>query len=122
MAASEIRRLTSSSAVAIEHYQGRLMTPEVLSSVAAFFMMFFLTLGVSSVLLVLLGLPPITAISGAAACLSNIGPGLGPEIGPAGNFAGLPGPAKWLMAMLMLVGRLELLTVYVLFLPAFWRS
>jgi trk system potassium uptake protein TrkH len=120
--ASELRRFGSPNAVATERHQGRLLTPEVLSSVMAFFMVFFLTLGVSSVLLVLIGLSPITAISGAAACLSSIGPGLGPEIGPAGNFAGLPGPAKWLMDMLMLVGRLELLTVYVLFLPAFWRS
>jgi trk system potassium uptake protein TrkH len=64
----------------------------------------------------------ITAVSGAAAALANIGPGLGPEIGPAGNFAGLNDPAKWILAFTMLIGRLELMAVFVLFTAAFWRA
>ena len=72
--------------------------------------------------LVLLGLDPVTAISGAATSLSNVGPGLGPVIGPAGNFSSLPDPAIWVLTLLMLVGRLELLAVYVLFSTAFWRA
>ena len=70
----------------------------------------------------LLGLDPVSAISGAAASLSNVGPGLGPIIGPVGNYAALNDPAKWVCSFLMLVGRLELLTVYVLFTAAFWRA
>jgi trk system potassium uptake protein TrkH len=53
--------------------------------------------------------------------MGNIGPGLGPIIGPAGNFASLPDAAKWMLALGMLLGRLDLFTVLVLLVPAFWR-
>jgi trk system potassium uptake protein TrkH len=88
----------------------------------AFFMFFYLSLAVTAVLLVMMGLRPITAISGAATAIANIGPGLGPEIGPAGTFAGLPDAAKWLLSAAMLVGRLELMSVLVIFTAAFWRG
>jgi trk system potassium uptake protein TrkH len=120
--ASEVRYLHSPHAVHVLRYQERRVSPEVIDSVAGFFMLFFLTLGVGSVALVLMGLDPVTAISGVATCMSNVGPGLGPIIGPAGNFATLPDGAKWVLSFMMLAGRLELLTVYVLFTAAFWRG
>ena len=67
-------------------------------------------------------LPRPRAVSGAAASLSNVGPGLGPVLGPVGTYAPLNDAAKWVCSFLMLVGRLELLTVYVLFAAAFWRG
>ncbi|MEE3069540.1 MAG: potassium transporter TrkG, partial [Pseudomonadota bacterium] len=70
----------------------------------------------------LTGLDLVTAISSAATALANIGPGLGPEVGPAGNFAGVNDLAKWMLAIAMLVGRLELLVVYALFTVRFWRA
>jgi trk system potassium uptake protein TrkH len=85
-------------------------------------MLFYLTLAITTVILVLIGLEPVAAISGAASALANVGPGLGEEIGPAGNFAGLPDAAKWVLAAAMLVGRLELMSVFVLFTAAFWRG
>jgi trk system potassium uptake protein TrkH len=118
----EVRRLHSPNIVVTEHYQGQLVSSDVMDSVMAFFMMFFLTLGTGAVVLVLLGLDPVTAITGAATCLSNVGPGLGEIIGPAGNFASLDVPVKWVLSFLMLAGRLELLTVYVLVTAAFWRG
>jgi len=72
-------------------------------------------------LLGVLGLDFITATSGAATALSNVGPGLGPIIGPSGNFASLSDPAKWVLSIGMLLGRLELFTVLVLFSRSFWR-
>jgi trk system potassium uptake protein TrkH len=69
-----------------------------------------------------LGLDYLTAMSGALTALANVGPGLGDIIGPAGNFSSLPDSAKWLLSAAMLLGRLELLTVLVLFTPAFWRG
>lgn len=120
--ADEVRHLHNPYSVYVMRYQGRRVSEGVVNSVIAYFMLYFLTLGIGSLLLVFLGISPITAISGAATCLSNVGPGLGPEIGPAGNFAGLSDAAKWVCAGLMLVGRLELLTVYVLFTSGFWRS
>ena len=61
-----------------------------------------------------------TSASGAATALSNVGPGLGETIGPAGTFASLPSAAKWVLSFAMLLGRLELFTVLIIFLPRFW--
>ncbi len=118
----EVRRLHSPNVVFTPRFQGVAVSDDVLDSVIAFFMLFFLTFGVGAVLLVLLGLDPVSAISGSIACLSNVGPALGPIIGPVGNYSSLPDAAKWVLAFLMLVGRLELLTVYVLFTASFWRA
>jgi len=75
-----------------------------------------------SMLLGLLGLDFVTAVSGAATAISNVGPGLGETIGPAGNFSTLPDAAKWALSLAMLMGRLELFTVLILFAPSFWRG
>ena len=58
----------------------------------------------------------------AATALANVGPGFGDHIGPSGNFAGLNDTAKWLLAAAMLIGRLELMAVYVIFTVQFWRA
>lgn len=63
----------------------------------------------------------MTALTGAASTVSGVGPGLGETIGPAGNFATLPDAAKWILSLGMLLGRLEIITVFVLCMPAFWR-
>ncbi|HPP83844.1 MAG TPA: potassium transporter TrkG, partial [Rubrivivax sp.] len=76
-------------------------------------------LGLTMVLL-FSGLDPVTAFSAVVACLNNIGPGLG-EVGPAVNYGGLSGFQTWVCTAAMLLGRLELLTVLVLFTPRFWR-
>ena len=119
---SEVGRLHSPNLVHTPRYQGVAISDEVLDSVIAYFMMFFLTFGIGAVLLSLVGLDPVTAISGAVACLSNVGPGLGPVVGPVGNFAPLPDTAKWICSFLMLAGRLELLTIYIIFTAGFWRG
>mgnify|MGYP006204267505 CR=1 FL=1 len=69
----------------------------------------------------LLGLDWMTALTGAASTVSGVGPGLGETIGPAGNFSTLPDAAKWILSLGMLLGRLEIITVFVLCIPAFWR-
>jgi trk system potassium uptake protein TrkH len=63
----------------------------------------------------------VTALSGAATAICNVGPGLGSVIGPSGNFATLPDSAKWLLTLGMLLGRLEFFTLLVLFSRDFWR-
>lgn len=117
----QVRRIQSPRGVFALRYEGRPVGEDVLNSVMAFFVLFFLSLMLFSIILALMGLAPITAISGAATALGNIGPGLGPEIGPAGNFAGLPSEAKWVLVFAMLLGRLELMSVLVLLTTAFWR-
>jgi trk system potassium uptake protein TrkH len=88
----------------------------------AFVFLFALSFALLAIMLSALGLDYLTAMSGALTALANVGPGLGDIIGPAGNFSSLPDSAKWLLSAAMLLGRLELLTVLVLFTPAFWRG
>jgi trk system potassium uptake protein TrkH len=117
----QIRRIHTPSGVFQLRYDHRVIEPEVLSSVMAFFFVFVAALSIWAILLSMFGLPAITAISGAVATLANVGPGLGPQIGPAGNYAGLPDAAKWLLSAGMLLGRLEFISVLVLLTPSFWR-
>lgn len=119
---AQIQTIHSPHGVFSPRYEGRPVGMEVLSSVMAFFVMFVVSLGVLSVALGLTGLDLVTAVSGAASALANIGPGLGDIIGPAGNYAEINDTAKWLLAGAMLVGRLELLVVYVLLTATFWRG
>ena len=78
--------------------------------------------GVLTIALMAFNLDFLTNASEAVTALSNVGPGLGPIVGPAGNFATIPDPAKWLLCFAMLLGRLELFTVLILFAPQFWRG
>jgi trk system potassium uptake protein TrkH len=118
---AQVRQIASPHGVFQPRFDGRPVDADVLNSVMAFFVIFIVSLGVLSVLLTMLGLDMVTAISGAATALANVGPGLGDRIGPAGNFAGLSDPAKWLLSFAMLLGRLELLIVYTILTRAFWR-
>ena len=93
-----------------------------MSSVMSFFMFFLVILGIFAIALGMTGLDFITSISGAATALANIGPGLGDEIGPAGNFQNINDTAKWLLIFAMLMGRLELMAVLILFTVRFWRG
>jgi trk system potassium uptake protein TrkH len=102
-------------------YRGKIVPDETTRSVLGFFFLFFATFAVSASLLSLLGLDTVTALSGAATTLANVGPGLGEMIGPAGNFQGLPDAAKWVMTATMLIGRLELMVVFVMLAPGFWQ-
>ena len=119
---AQIRRIHSPNGIFTPRYDGRPVTAEVLNSVTSFFGVFVVTLGLIAIALGLTGLDFVTALSGAATAIANIGPGLGDIIGPAGNFAALNDAAKWILAFAMLLGRLELLVVLVIFLPRFWRA
>ena len=118
----QLRKIHSPSGVFNLRYQGRIVGTDVINSVISFFVIFFVSLGVSAMALALTGLDLLTAFSGAAAALANIGPGLGEVIGPSGNYSTLSDSAKWILAFTMLLGRLELLAVYTLFTLRFWRN
>ena len=118
---AQIRQIQSPHGIFQPRYDGKPISDEVLSSVMAFFVAFVLALGGVSVLLGMTGLDFITSVSGAATALGNIGPGLGPTIGPSGNFFGLNDTAKWILALAMLVGRLEIMVVLTILNPNFWR-
>jgi trk system potassium uptake protein TrkH len=67
-----------------------------------------------------MGVDFVEAISAVATSLGNVGPGLG-DLGPSGTFAGIPDAGKWVLSLLMLMGRLELFTVVLILTPYFWR-
>ncbi len=119
---TQLRRIRSPNGVFQPRYDGRKVDEDVLTSVMSFFMLFRVTLAVVATLLGLTGLDFITSLSAASAALANIGPGLGDQIGPAGNFAGLNDASKWILSIAMLIGRLELLAVYTLLTLQFWRA
>tara|TARA_R110002126_G_scaffold13873_10_gene59268 strand:+ start:2295 stop:3752 length:1458 start_codon:yes stop_codon:yes gene_type:complete len=103
-------------------FNQRPIQKQVIASVMAFFFLFIASFVVLALGLKLTGLDTTTALSGAGSALANVGPGLGDIIGPSGNYAELNTTAKWLLSAGMLLGRLELFTLLVLFLPSFWRT
>ena len=119
---AQLRRIRSPHGIFTPRYDGRPIGQDVLASVMAFFMFFVLTLGLTAVALSLTGLDLVTSVSGAAAALGNIGPGLGDIIGPTGNYKSLNDTAKWVLSLAMLIGRLELMAVYVMLTVTFWRA
>jgi trk system potassium uptake protein TrkH len=121
-ARSQMSRLLQPHGVFVANFNRRPIPDSVMDSVMSFFFLFVLSFAVMAVLLSLMGLDFLTAISGAGTAIANVGPGLGDVIGPSGTFAPLPDMAKWLLAAGMLLGRLELLTVMVLFTRTFWRG
>ncbi|MHA1536792.1 MAG: TrkH family potassium uptake protein [Alphaproteobacteria bacterium] len=118
----QIAQLLQPHGVFIATYNRRPITDEVAGSVMGFFFLFVATFAILAGILGLTGLDFITAISGAATAIANVGPGLGPVIGPEGNFSSLPDAAKLALSGGMLLGRLELYTVLILFVPGFWRG
>lgn len=117
----QMMKLIHPSGVFVQRYNQRPVNDDIVRSVVAFGLMFFITIIAIAGGLSAMGLDPITSISGAVTAVANVGPGMGSVIGPTGNFAPLPDAAKWLLSLGMLMGRLEILTLLVLFFPAFWR-
>ena len=118
----QLKQLLHPRACFVQTYNGQQISSEILRSLIGFTFFFVLLIALMSLLLALCGLDPITSITGATTAVANVGPGLGEMIGPAGNFSAVPETAKWILSAGMLLGRLEVITVLVLFTPAFWRG
>ena len=108
--------------VFVRSYAGRVLPDDVIGSVVVYFSIFFACYSGLTIALMALDLDFLTSASAAVASLANVGPGLGPIIGPSGNYGSLPDAAKWILSFAMLLGRLELFTVLILFMPQFWRG
>lgn len=119
---TQIRKLIHPNGIFVTQYNGKPVQDDIILSAIAFSFLFFVTLAGVTLLLAMMGLDLLTSLTAASTALTNVGPGLGEIIGPAGNFASLPDAAKWLLSLAMLMGRLELLTLMVLFTPMFWRG
>jgi trk system potassium uptake protein len=102
-------------------YGARVIGDEQIVSVGVFVFVYLVAVAVVAMMLALIGLDTATALSASATAFGNVGPGISPEIGPVGNFAGLPDSAKVILSIAMILGRLELLVVLLLFMPNFYR-
>lgn len=116
-----LRRLVYPNTVLTVRYGDRPVDDDMQRAVVLYIAAFFVIWAVIILLLAATGLDIVSAISSALTAITNVGPGLGPVVGPAGNFSSLTEPAKLIMALAMLLGRLEILAVLVIFTPVFWR-
>jgi trk system potassium uptake protein TrkH len=123
---ADLRRLVHPRGVFVTRFGGKRVTEPIIEAVQSYFLFYMMLFMASTFLLAFIdanaseGLDLVTAVSAVAASIGNIGPGLG-EVGPAGNYAGLPDLAKWMLSSLMIVGRLEIFPVLVLFTRDLWR-
>jgi len=103
-------------------YNNSKVEDKLIASIVSFIYLYILIFFLLASMLTLTGLDFITSVSGAASSLSNVGPGLGSEIGPNSNYSGLPDQSKWLLSIGMILGRLEIFAILIIFLPSFWRK
>jgi trk system potassium uptake protein TrkH len=115
----EIRRLIHPHAVIPVKIAGRKTSATVMDAVWGFFFLYVASFVMITIVLNGVGVEPVTAYAAAAACLTNLGPGLGDV---SANYASLNSTAKVILSFAMLMGRLEIFTILVLFTPAFWRD
>lgn len=117
----ELKRLIHPQAIIPVRLNRKSVPQSIIFNVLAFFLIYIIIFAFGSLAMSMMGLEFESAVGSVAACIGNIGPGLG-QVGPVLNFSLVPDPGKWLLSLLMLLGRLELFTVLILFSPAFWRS
>ena len=116
----ELMRIVHPRALIPVKLGGQVVENNIIFAILAYMLVYGATLTLITMLLTATELDFMTAFSAAAACLNNLGPGLG-EVGPASTYAMLNDFQTWICTIAMLLGRLELMTVFVLLTPAFWR-
>ena len=119
---NQIKKLVYPHGIFVTKYNNEKISNSFIYSIITFIFLYFFIFFILAMLLSLNGLDFITAISGSASAISNVGPGLGDIIGPNGNFSDLPNFSKLSLSFGMLLGRLELFAVLVLFFPSFWKN
>ncbi|MEH6405518.1 MAG: TrkH family potassium uptake protein [Sneathiella sp.] len=117
-----VRRQIYPNGVSSEKYEGKKISDGVFVGVASFVFVFIASFVVFAFILMALGLDFETSISGSAAAIANVGPGIGDIIGPSGNFSTLGPAAKWVLSIEMILGRLEIFTLLIFLTPRFWRT
>ena len=119
---NQLKKIIYPKGVFLIKYDKNTVDDKFMASIISFIFLYFVIFFLITAFLSLSGLDFVTAISGAATSISNVGPGLGSTIGPNANFSNLPQVSKWILSLGMILGRLELFAILVLFLPSFWRK
>ena len=117
----ELYRLIHPRAVVHVKFNNSKVSSDVMDSIMGFFFLYMFLTVIATMVMTSLGLDMVSAISSVAATIGNIGPGLG-SVGPTDNFASIPDPGKWVLSFCMIMGRLELYTLLILFLPEYWKK
>ncbi|RCK48323.1 hypothetical protein TH25_14790 [Thalassospira profundimaris] len=118
----QLRQMVRPNQILLTRYAGRAVDEPTILGVRNFFFIYMMTLLILSLAVMATGPDFLSAISLVAQGMANAGPGLGVLGGPSGNFEALSDPTKWILILAMLLGRLELMTVYVLFIADYWRD
>ena len=119
---NQIKKLFYPNSISVIKYNNQKISNNFIHSIIIFIFSYLFLFLLLAILLSITGLDFLSAISGAATSISNVGPGLGEMIGPNGNFKEVSDISKWLLSFGMLLGRLELFAVLVLFFPSFWKD
>ena len=122
VAKTGLKKLLYPNAIYSVRYGDQVVDAETIRTVFLFITCFLALWIGGSLMMSAMGYDFLTATSAVATSLSNVGPGIGPTIGPAGNFSTISDPALFLLSLMMLLGRLEVLTVLVLLMPLFWKN
>jgi trk system potassium uptake protein TrkH len=117
----ELKRQLHPTAVIPVRFNGQAVPQNITYTIMAFVLIYFIIFLGGCLVMSMIGLDFMSATGAVAATLGNVGPGLG-SVGPVDNFAHIPTEGKWFLSFLMLLGRLELFTVLMLFMPHFWRN
>jgi trk system potassium uptake protein TrkH len=117
----ELARMVHPRALIPVKLGGQVVESPIIFAVLAYMLVYGVTMTAITMLLAATGLDFVTAFSASTATVNNLGPGLG-NVGPASTYAGFDTFQTWICTAAMLLGRLELITVFVLFTPAFWRK
>ncbi len=121
IANNQMKQLIYPHGVFVPRYNGKPIPRGAAGSVLSFFFLYAICFTGLAIALSFTGLDFLTAMSGAATSISNVGPGLGDIIGPSGTFSPLPDTSKWILCVGMILGRLELFTLLIMLSPAFWK-
>mgnify|MGYP000869356992 CR=1 FL=1 len=117
----ELKRLMHPQAVIPVRMSGKPVSQDIIFRVLAFFLIYMLIFAAGTFAMTMFGLDFETSVGASIASLGNIGPGIG-KVGPVDNFNVIPAGGKWVLSLLMLLGRLEFFTILILFSPSFWRK
>lgn len=119
---NEFRHLLHPNAVLPVKINGMAVSQSKIGSLLAFFMVNVIMCIIAATIMVAIGIDNTNAITISLSCMSNVGPTLGTEIGPVMSWSSLPDDIKWICSFLMLMGRLEIMTVLVLFSRSYWKE
>lgn len=120
----EIKRLLHPKAIIRTKVDGKIVAPRILTHILVFIQLYVFLFVIGSLVMAIIlsnfEQPFLSSIGAVATALGNVGPSIG-ELGPLDNFSNVPAAGKWLLMLLMLMGRLELFTIIIFFTPYFWR-